>query len=328
MPSDADLDAQPLTLDDLTSTSAVLPNYLAAGFVNNITSFQPYSSSNYNGLSGSLLRSFQNGLQLNIAYTWSKAMDDATADVFSTVISPRRPQDFQNVAGDYSRSALDHTNRFTAEAIYDIPFFKHGNWFMKNALGNWEVAPIYTYQSPEYAAAQSGTDSNLNGDSAPDRTIINKSGDRGTGSGTSALYSPARQGLCGADDNGKPITQCSANLVGYLATNPNAYYIQAGQGAYANAGRNTLAIRPIDDLDLTAVKRISFSERYAFEFQAQAFNVLNHPQYISGLINQINSSGDTSSTNFLRPNNAQFNQPDKVFNSNARSLQWAAKFIF
>jgi Carboxypeptidase regulatory-like domain len=309
-PSQGDLDALPLTLADLTSTSAVVPAFLAAGFTSNLTSYQPYSSSNYNGLSASLIRSFHNGLQMNLAYTWSKAMDDATADVFSTVLTPRRPQNFQNVAADYSRSALDHTNRFTAEVIYDLPFFKNGNWLLKNALGNWEVAPIYTYQSPEYVTAQSGTDSNLNGDAAPDRTVINPNGVKGTGSGVTAL------------------TNSNGDTVAYLAANPDAYYIQAGQGAYATAGRNTLPIRPIDNLDITAVKRISFTERYAFEFQAQAFNSLNHPQFISGSINTINSVGDTSSSNFLLPNNSLFNQPEKVFSSNSRTLQLTAKFIF
>ena len=310
-PSQGDLDALPLTLADLAAMSPFVPAYDAAGFnVSPMTSYQPWSQSNYNGLSGSLIRRFQDGLQMNLAYTWSKAMDDATADVFSTVITPRRPQDSQNVAADYSRSALDHTNRFTAEVIYDLPFFKNSNWLLKNIASNWELAPIYTYQSPEYATAQSGVDSNMNGDSAPDRVIINSNGVRGTGSGVTAL------------------TNTNGDTVAYLANNPNAYYIMASTGAYATSGRNTLAIRPIDDLDLTAVKRINITERYAFEFQAQAFNALNHPQFVSGKINTIDSAGDTSSTNFLRPSNAQFNEPDKVFASNARSLQLTAKFIF
>lgn len=328
-PSNGDLDALPLTLGDLSAESFYVPAYDAAGFNQSpITSYQPWSQSNYNGLSGSLIRRFQNGLQMNLAYTWSKAMDDATADVFSTVITPRRPQDSQNIAADYSRSALDHTQRFTAEIIYDLPFFKHSNWFLKNLASNWELAPIYTYQSPEFGTPQSGVDTNMNGDSAPDRVIVNRSGVHGTGSGVTSLYSPARASLCGKDDKGNVITQCSANLVAYAAVNPNAYYITASTGAYASDGRNSLGIRPIDDLDLTAVKRINFTERYAFEFQAQAFNALNHPQFLSGKINTIDSAGDTSSTNFLRPSNAQFNQPDKVFSSNSRTLQLTAKFIF
>jgi hypothetical protein len=136
--------------------------------------------------------------------------------------------------------------------------------------------------------------------------------------------------LCGMDDNGAPVTQCTANLVGYTADNPNAEYITAAKGVYANAGRNTLPVRPINDWDATAVKRINFTERYSLEFQAQAVNVFNHSQYISGYLSQINSFGDTggATQNFLNPGNAQFNQPQLAFPNNARQMQLALKFVF
>ncbi len=307
-------------LDSLTNTVAsikaarpkIIPAYAAAGFTSNITTFAPDSQSNYNAFSASIIRRFQDGLQLNAAYTWSKTMDDATADVFSTVLTPRRAQDFQNIANDYSRSALDHTHRLTIETIYDLPFYKHSNWVLKNVVGNWELAPIYTYQSPEYATVQSGVDSNLNGDSAGDRTIINPSGTKGTGSGATALHNSA------------------GTTVAYLATNPNAYYIKAQPGALANAGRNTLPLRPTDDVDATVTKRLSVNDRYNMEFSAQAFNLLNHPQFLSGSINTINSNGDTSgaTSNFLRVDNALFNQPQKAFSSNSRVMQLVVKLNF
>lgn len=312
-PSQAQLDSLTNTVASIKANRpALIPAFAAAGFTKNITSFGPFASSNYNALSASLIRRFRNGLQLDFAYTWSKALDNATADVFSTVLSPRRAQDWQNLSSDYSRSALDHTHRLTLETIYDLPYFKNSNWFLKNTLGNWEIAPIYTYQSPEFATVQSGVDANLNGDSAGDRTVINPSGNRDLGSNSTALKNSA------------------GVTVAYLATNPNAYYIKAQPGALANSGRNTLPIRPIDDFDTTALKRVSITERYKLEFQAQVFNVLNHPQFISGYINQVNSFGDTggNTTNYLRPNNALFNHPEKVFPSNARTLQLAAKFLF
>jgi hypothetical protein len=316
-----------------------VPAYAAGGFgptgaddadtYSNITSYQPWGQSIYHGGSVQITRRMQHGLQLNAAYTFSKAMDNSTADVFSTVLTPRRPQDFQNVAADYSRSALDHTHRLTVEFMWDIPYFKsNSHWLLRNAFGNWEIAPIYTYQTPEFADVQSSADANLNGDTAPDRAVFNPNGVKGTGSAVSGVYDPSRAGLCGTDDDGAPITSCNANLVGYTADNPNAQYIAAGKGVYVNTGRNTLPIRPINDWDATALKRINFTERYAFEFQAQATNVFNHSQYISGYLSQINSFGDTGVQNFVTPSNSQFNQPQLVFPNNARQLQLTAKFIF
>ena len=119
-------------------------------------------------------------------------IDDSTADVFSTYLTPRRPEDSTNLALDRSNSALDHRHRVTFETIYDLPFFKHGNsWFMKNIVGNWEFAPIYTYQTGTWVDVQSGVDSNLNADSAGDRAFVNPAGTANVGSGVTALKNSA-----------------------------------------------------------------------------------------------------------------------------------------
>ena len=315
------------TLANLNKLSAIVPAYAAAGLTGKLTSYQPYSSSNYNGLGLNLSRHFQHGFQANVSYTFSRTMDDATAEVFATVLTPRRPQNSQNVAADYSRSALDATHRLTAEAVYDLPFFKHSNFLLKNTLGNWEVSPIYTYQSPEYATVLSGDNANLNTDSgaAIDRTIINPNGVKGTSSKVTGVYSsnPTLVALCGTG-----VTQCTADLVGYTAVNPNAYYIQAGLGTLPNASRNTLPIRPIDNFDLSALKRINFTDRYAFEFQAEAFNVLNHAQYIPGSVDTINAQGFTSNYNFQTVGSNAFGQAQKIFSNNPRVMQLTAKLLF
>ncbi|MGA9584279.1 MAG: hypothetical protein WBQ95_03065, partial [Terracidiphilus sp.] len=205
-----------------------------------------------------------------------------------------------------------------------MPFFKSSGWMMKNLVGNWLIAPIYTYESPEYYTVLSGVNSNLNGDStAIDRTVYNKSGQKGVGSGVTALYDPSRAGLCT-----EPATTCSANLVAYQANNPDAMYITANAGAMPTSQRNTQPILPIDNLDATATKRFSFTERYSIQFVAAAFNVLNHAQYIPGTVDNINSPGYTSQILFQTASNPAFNQPGKFFAANARSMQLALKFQF
>ena len=314
------------TLAKIQALSNVTAPFLANGFTNKITSYQPFSESNYNGLVSNLTRRFQNGLQMNLSYTWSRTMDDATDEVFATVLTPRREQNSQNIAGDYSRSALDRSHRVTLEVLYDLQYGKHSsNFIKKNLLGNWEIAPIYTYESPEYATALSGVNSNLNGDSATaiDRPIVNPFGVRNTGSGVTPVYAANLAGLCAAG-----ATQCAANTVGYTAINPNAYYIEAGPGTLPTAQRNTLPIRPIDNLDVSAYKRITFFDHYAFEFGAQAFNVFNHPQYIPGTIDNVNGPGFTTSYAFQTVSSPLFNQPQKEFLNNARAMQLSAKIKF
>jgi hypothetical protein len=314
------------TLAAITAGSRIVPAWANAGFGATITSYQPFSQSNYNGLIANLTRRFQGGLQMNLSYTWSKTMDDATAEVFATVLTPRRQQNSQCISCDYSRSALDRTNRLSLEALWDLPYYKHSNSFlMRNVVGNWQVAPIYTYESPEYATVLSGVNSNLNGDSgaAIDRTIINPTGIKGTGSGVNPIYNPALASNCTP-----PATQCSGNLVGYSAIDPTAYYIQAGNGTLPNGARNSLPIRPIDNFDLSAFKRITVFEHYSFQFGAQAFNVFNHAQYIPGTVDNVNATSYTASYNFQTVTSSAFNHPEKEFTNNARTMQLSGKLTF
>ena len=319
VPSQAQLNTMK-TLDQVQAfRSSVVPAFMAAGFSSNVTAFEPFGSSIYHGLATSVSRRFEHGLEFNVAYTWSHLIDDSTADVFSTVLTPRRPQDGQNVAADRSTSALDRRQRLTISTIYDLPFFKQSNWLMKNLVGNWEIAPIYTFESPEYATVQSATDANLAGDTFTDRAIFNPQGVSGVGSGVS------------------PLTNSQGQVVAYVANNPNARYIVAGVGALTNTSRNTLALPRTNNWDLSVVKRVSFNDRMSFEFLAQAFNVFNHSQYLPGSINQINAVSligkpldftTTGTRNFLTPSSPTFDKPNLVFPNNARTMQLGAKFIF
>ncbi len=333
-PDQATLDALPLDLATLKANrSSLIPAFAAAGFGKTITAYEPWASSTYHGLATQVTRRFTKGLQGVLAYTYSHNIDDATAEVFSTVLAPRRAQNSQDIAADRANSILDHRHRVTMTLIYDEPYFKSSNAFLKNTLGNWEIAPIYTYQSGQWVTAQSGIDSNLNGDSAPDRTIFDPTGTKGQGSSVVPL--------CNSTVATCPGTPAAANanpagVVGYLAV-PNAQgnigqYVETGYGALANVGRNTLQLRPIDDIDVTALKRFTITERFKVEFIAGVFNVLNHPQYVAGFINDIAPIGFTGSQrSVLIPTSAStsvFNQPQTNFSSNPRSMQLALKIFF
>jgi hypothetical protein len=328
-PSASTLASLPLTLGQLRAIPSLDPVYTAAGFTSTITSYRPEGHTSYNGLAVQLNRRFSNGLQFQGAYTWSHAIDNSTAEVASTYLTPRRAQNFANVAAEKASSALDHRHRLTISALYDVPFLKsNSNWFMKNLVGNWEIAPVYTYESPEYFTVQSGIDSNLNNDAAIDRTIVNPNGVAHTGSD-----------VVGLDRNGNqiPLTGATAaqvaqqpNIVAYLALNPNARYIRAGYGAYANSGRNTEPTRPINNVDLSLLKRFNFTERLRTEWGAQFLNAFNHPQFIPGSINNtaLVNTYNNSTLGFVTVNSATFNNPERAFSSNPRVIQIVAKFIW
>ncbi len=325
MPSQATLNSLTSTLSGLNAQLAaggnILPGYLAAGFDGIITSYQPWGNSIYNGWANTLTRRFSNGWQLVGAYTWSHNIDDSTAEVFSTYVTPRRPENAQDLALDRSSSALDHRQRFSIESIYDFNPFKNGNWLMKNVVGNWEIAPVYQYQTGTLYDVQSGTDSNLNGDTAGDRAFVNGGGNPGVGSGTTALKNSAGQ------------------TVAYLVNNPNARYITAPKGTFPNGGRNTGMLPPIDDIDITLAKNFNVTEKFKVQFALRAFNLFNHPQYVGGFISDVAPAGlalpgtNTSPTtslvhNFLIPTQGIFADPSQAFSSNPRSMSLSLKVSF
>jgi hypothetical protein len=213
---------------------------------------------------------------------------------------------------------LDHRNRAVFEVLYDIPYLKNSsNWFLKNLVGNWEVAPVYTFQTGQLVTPQSGVDSNLNTDSAPDRVMVNPAGSQNVGSGATAL------------------TNSAGETVAYLATNPNARFILSPEGTLPNGGRSLMALNPIDDIDLTALKRFNLTERVRLEFSARAFNIFNHPQYTGGYLNDVAPQGYGEGTisgdlarNTLIPGNVNFQQWSQAFSSNPRQMQLTLKLIF
>ena len=323
-PTQAQLDALSITLDgpgglfdqsyNCVTTCFVAAPYLNAGFDsgNPITEFGPWGSSTYHGLQTQLQRRLTNGLQFQAAWTWSHTIDNSTADFHSTDITPRRPQNFQDISADRGNSLLDHAHRLTFQVSYDVPWFAHdSNWFKKNVLSNYQFIPVYTWESGQWGTAQSAIDANLNGDAAADRTVFNPAGVKGTGSDVTALLNSSKY------------------TVAYLAKNPTAQYITAGYGAYATASRGTLQTPPINNFDLAAAKHLVFGERFRLDFVASASNVLNHPQFVTGYINDVASLGVTgpSRDNFIASSSI-FNQPRQNFSSSPRTMQLALKFSF
>jgi hypothetical protein len=122
-------------------------------------------------------------------------------------------------------------------------------------------------------------------------------------------------------------------IVAYLANNPNARYIVAGAGAYANAGRNTLPGRPTDNIDLSLYKTFSLTERFRLQVVSQFFNLFNHPQFLPGAPNRVdvidsNLNNLPADRNYLTPGNPIFNNPEAVFSSNPRFIQLGLKLLF
>jgi len=314
-PTAAQLAGLKLNLGNLNALkgNALVP----AGFTSLITAYEPLGNSNYNGLALQVTKRYSKKFSYIAAYTWSHNMDDSSDPIFTSYLSPRRPQDNNNLSSEWASSALDRRHRLAVTPIYDIVAFQNGNWLLKNVVGNWTVSGTYTYESPEYGTVQSGIDSNLNGDTAGDRAIVNPAGNANIGSGVQAV-----------DINGNPVKSGSTATVAYYATTPNARYILAGPGAYATGGRNTFPFSPIDNVDASLVKKFSFRERTHFEVGGQFYNLFNHAQFSPGYVNDVGQVRYAASRNFLIPGNASFGNYQAFFSDHARYIQLMARITF
>jgi hypothetical protein len=311
-PSQAELDSLTLTLPNLP-VGAITDPLVLAGFTNAITAFMPRGNSTYHGLATQVNKRFSRGLQFVGAYTWSHNIDDSTATLSTTVLSPRRPQDFNNLRAERASSALDRRHRFTFAWLYETPWLRaSNNRVLKNLLGNWLISGTYTAETGAWATASSGLDANRNLDNAGDRTVINLQGDERRGSDVTAL------------------TNSAGAIVGYLANDPTARYIRAREGMYPNAGRNTIRLPGINNFDMAAGKRIQFTERFRTEFRAEFYNALNHSQFTAGVPNAANlrTRVGAADTSMLIPGNALFLRPDLAFQSNARVVQLVLRVEF
>ena len=179
-------------------------------------------------------------------------------------------------------------------------------------MGNWEIAPIYSYQTGTWYTVQAGTDANLNGDSAGDRAWVNPAGNPNIGSGTT------------------PLKNSAGDTVAFLVNNPAAGYAATPKGALATAGRNTMRNNPIDNIDATIAKSFNVTEKYQLQFAGRFFNILNHPQYVGGYISDVAPIGFTGTAvhNYTIPSTSLFDLPSQVFSSNPRGITISAKFLF
>lgn len=324
-PSAAQLAGDTLTLGSLENTivpggTAALPyNSLAAyGFNSPLVSFKPSGNSEYNGLALQMTKRYSNGFSYIAAYTWSHNMDDSTATLASTIMSPRRAQDFQDLAAEWASSALDRRQRLTISPFYDFKPFRNGNWLMKNVVGNWNISGTYTFQSPEYVTVQDGIDANLNGDSTGDRPIVNPAGAANVGTAVEGLNSA-----------GQVVAAGSPNIVAYVAVNPNARYVTAGLGALSNAGRNTFSMARTNNFDAALSKRLQFRERMAFQLGTQVYNLFNHSQFTGGYLSDVTpfATGGIDRSVFI-PGTPSFGQINQFFPSNSRTMDVFARFTF
>lgn len=215
--------------------------------------------SNYYGLQTSLTRRLSNGLLFNANYTWSHALD-SFSDAFNNARGNiARPTDNFNQQLDKGSADFDVKHCFVFSGNYDLPFLKSNRW-----LGGWFVNGIVTYQRgvpiPIYMGTGAG-DLNRDGYNT-DRPLI--TGD------------PYVHGTSPADGWLTP-TVGGVNASFAIPTCPTN--VNFGLWCDSPTGRNTLRSPGFSNTDLGVGKNFRLTESAKLRFQANFFDVFNHPNF-------------------------------------------------
>lgn len=257
------------------------------------------ANSAYNALEASLTKRFSHGLAFLASYTYSKTIDDASS--FNMTGSAAKPvagendlaQDPFDLGAERGRSLFDSRNRFVFSYQWSLPFWRQPHGWYQHAFGDWQINGIVTLMSGTPFTVFDSTDFSVQG-SAPEIT---------------GFFSNRPNLVPGKNPNSGPHTAgawLNARAFQRITQDPNSPVQQFG-----TAGRNIAQGPGYADWDFSAFKNIRVAEGKEFQFRAELFNFLNHPNF------HLPDSDIGSPT---------FNQ---VLEAQApRQIQFALKFLF
>ncbi len=112
--------------------------------VGQIFNFTPDTNTSFNALTAQLEHRFHHGVSANVLYTYSKSLDQVSAEGPGFVTNQTYPVDDHTERGP---SDYDATHNFRAYAVWDLPIYRGRNDLMGRLLGGWELNGIYQFHS-------------------------------------------------------------------------------------------------------------------------------------------------------------------------------------
>ena len=273
-----------------------------------ITEDLPIGTANYNGLQLTLKGRVAHALQMQLNYSWSKALSDADntspseASGGSTTVT-----DPYSLSYDHGVSSFSMEQVFTASVLYDLPF-------KKNA---W----VSGYEAAFIPQVHSGTpfNANINYDFSA------------LGAGSSQTERPD---VVGNPNQAGPVAAnptCAAPTSIHNATNwfnPCAFVLPGATaqnplgvaGTLGDEQRGSLVGPAYMGFDLSLSKTTSLAERLQMQLRAEAFNFVNHTN-----LGQPNVNLFSSTSAGLPLGNAG---AASATVGTSRQMQFSVKFLF
>jgi hypothetical protein len=263
-----------------------------------ISDFATGWNSNYNSLQAQINRHFENGLQFQAGYTWSRYFDFTSSLENSAFNSPGF--NALNFNQNYGPSANDGPQRLVVNYVYTLPFYKYGHHF-KRLTDGWNLSGIGTFQH--------GFPVNIFQSSLQDLQY----------SVPQAIFSPPNF----ADATGAPLN-INHNPRPELGQGLPASWVNSAAfaipalGTVGTANRNPFYGPGLNYWDMALEKGVPITESMRVELRLETFNTFNHAQFATP-VNNVSAGPAFGTIDAV--------QPISTLGA-GRVVQLAAKFYF
>lgn len=223
------------------------PLFQQFGRTSDVNQRRSFPTATYDSLQASLERRFAAGLQINLAYTWSKSInynennEGATYNALFAFDRNRRVASFD----------MPHNLQFSG--IWELPFGKGKRWATSGIaavlLGGWQINNIVSmFSGTPFTVSADGASLNLPGSQQTADQVV----------GTVVKL--------GGVGRGQPFY------------NPDAF-VPVREARFGNTGLNILRGPGTFNWDFGLFRNFRLSERCKLEFRGEAFNFTNTPHF-------------------------------------------------
>jgi hypothetical protein len=240
----------------------------------------PIGYSNYSGLQISYHHRLTGGFDINSNFTRQKCIDNGS-NPGSTGASVAGDIGIDPLHPAFSRGLCDFDQPFNFRntVVWNAPSFKSSGALMRTALGSWSLSGNFIFDSGQpFSVTTNGSDNSFTGTDLDRADIV----------------------------PGQPLH--AGGRLNYSAFKLNA------AGTLGDSPRNGYRSAPNYQIDTALLKNFKLTERFGLLFRAEAFNVINHPNYFA----PFNAWDSANATTFDTYQAAR----------DPRQLQFALKFTF
>jgi hypothetical protein len=222
------------------------------------------NSSTYHALQVSLSRQLTGNLSFLASYWFSKSLDYISslniAGSAPTLVAGENDlaQNPFNLRAEHGPSLFDAKNRFVLSGTYALPKWHTASHAASQLVNGWQLNTIISLSS--------GTPFTVyDSDNAPEE---------GSAPEITGFYS-SRPNVSTNPNNGPHTPNQWVSAGAFQELTP-----QANPGEFGNEGRNAVRGPGIASVDLSLFKNFSLTETSHIQFRAEAFNTLNHPNFM------------------------------------------------